>query len=73
MCCETLEDNYLNVEIMYKKFEDAIQRAVEEIVDKEMYFFCNSCRMYFSKKELKHDKYCTLCGEEAIDLRDYIA
>ena len=37
MCCEISEDNYLDV--MCKKFEDAIQRAVEEIVDKEMYFY----------------------------------
>ena len=68
-----IEDNYLNAEVMCKKFEDAIQRAVEEIVSKETYFYCNSCRMYFSKKELEQEKYCKFCGETAIDLRDYIA
>ena len=74
MCVENgiTEDNYLNAEVMCKKFEDAIQRAVEEIVGKEAYFYCNYCRMCFSKKELKKDKYCKFCGAEAIDLRDYI-
>ena len=40
MCVEyeISEDNYLNTEVMCKKFEDAIQRAVEEIIDEEMYF-----------------------------------
>ena len=73
MCCEISEDDYLNAEVMCKKFEDAIQRAVEEIVGKEMYFYCNSCTMYFSKNELEQEKYCKFCGAEAIDLRDYIA
>lgn len=73
MCCEISEDNYLDAEVMCKKFEDAIQRAVEEIVDKEMYFYCNSCMMYFSKNELEQEKYCRFCGEAAIDLRDYMA
>ena len=75
MCVENgiIENDYLNAEVMCKKFEDAIQRAVEEIVDKEMYFYCNSCMMHFSKNELEQEKYCRFCGEEAIDLRDYIA
>lgn len=73
MCCKTLEDNYLNAEVMCKKFEDAIQRVVEEIIGKEMYFYCNSCNMYFSKNELEQEKYCRFCGEAAIDLRDYVA
>lgn len=72
MCCEISEDNCLNVEVMCKKFEDAIQRTVEEIIDKEMYFYCNSCMMYFSKNELEQEKCCRFCGETAIDLRDYI-
>ena len=75
MCTKnkTIEDNYLNAEVMCKNFENAIQRAVEEIFDKEVYFYCNSCRMYFSKNELEHEKYCRFCGKEAIDLRNYIA
>ena len=75
MCVENgiIENDYLNAEIMCKKFEDAIQRVVEEIVDKEMYFYCNSCMMHFSKYELEQEKYCRFCGAEAIDLRDYIA
>jgi Zn finger protein HypA/HybF involved in hydrogenase expression len=75
MCVENgiIENDYLNAEVMCKKFEDAIQRAVEEIVDKEMYFYCTSCMMYFSKYELEQEKYCRFCGAEAIDLRDYIA
>ena len=75
MCTEYefSENDYLNAEVMCKKFEDAIQRAVEEIIGNETYFYCNSCRMCFSKKELKQEKYCRLCGKAAIDLRDYIA
>lgn len=72
MCCEISEDDYLNAEVMCKIFEDAIQRAVEEIVGKETYFYCNSCRICFSKKELEQKKYCRFCGEAVIDLRDYI-
>ncbi len=75
MCIEyeISEDNYLDAEVMCKKFEDAVQRAVEEIIGNETYFYCNSCRMCFSKKELEQEKYCKFCGEAAIDLRDYIA
>lgn len=75
MCVEyeISEDNYLDAEVMCKKFEDVIQRAVEEIIGNETYFYCNSCRMCFSKKELEQEKYCKFCGETVIDLRDYTA
>lgn len=67
-----IDNDYFNAEVMCKKFEDAIQRAVEEIVDKEMYFYCNSCLIYFSKNELEQEKYCGFCGKAVVDLRDYI-
>lgn len=61
------------MEVIYKKIEDTIQRAVEEIVDKEMYFYCNSCQMYFPEKELEQKKYCKFCGKIAVDLKDYVS
>lgn len=75
MCVENgiIDNDYLNAEVMCKNFEDAIQRAVEEITDKKMYFYCNSCRLCFSKNELEQEKYCRFCGKAVVDLRDYIA
>ena len=69
---EISENNYLDAEVMCKKFEDAIQRAVEEIIGNETYFYCNSCRICFSEKELEQKKYCRFCGGTAIDLREYV-
>ena len=60
------------MEVMCKKFEDAVQRVVEEIVGKEEYFYCNSCQMCFSEKELKQKKYCKFCRKAVIDLRDFV-
>lgn len=73
MCAEYefSEDNYFSLEVMCKNFENAVQRAVEEIVGKEEYFYCNSCNMCFSEKELEQNKYCKFCKKEVVDLRDY--